>query len=68
MSGVMIRPGSSSPRGVAALAVIVAGHFGRIDRALLPLIVVDVVVIALLLVCWGSLQVPLRQVQEQLGP
>src|SRR5262245_5532627 len=41
MSGVLHEPASLIAAGAAALAVIVAGHFGRIDRALLPLIGVD---------------------------
>lgn len=68
MSDVILQPGVLIVGAAAALALIVVGHFGLIDRALAPLIVADLVIIAFLLVGWWvGLRLPLRQIQEKLS-
>ena len=69
LSDVLLQPGVLVVGGAAGLALIVVGHFGLIDRALAPLIGVDVLVIAFLMVGWlVGLQGPMRKIQETLSP
>jgi hypothetical protein len=69
LSDVLLQPGVLVVGGAAVLALIVVGHFGLIDRALAPLIVADLFVIACALVGWlVGLQQPMRKIHEQLSP
>jgi len=69
MSGVVLQPGVLIAGGIVGLALIVLGHFGAIDRALAPLIVVDLLGIGFLLVGWlVGLQLPMRHIHSQLSP
>jgi len=69
LSDVLMQPGVLIVGGAAVLALIVVGHFGLIDRALVPLIGVDVLVIAFLMAGWlVGLQGPMRKIQETLTP
>ena len=53
---------------IVGLALVVAGHFGAIDRALLPLIVAELVLDAVLLFGWlVAIPLPMRQIQGKLG-
>jgi hypothetical protein len=69
LSDVMLQPGVLVVGGAAVLALGVLGHVGLIDRALAPLIVADLIVIACALVGWlVGLQLPMRKIHEQLSP
>jgi hypothetical protein len=50
------------------LALVVAGHFGAVDRALLPLIIAELVLDALLVFAWlVAIPGPAREIQEKLS-
>jgi hypothetical protein len=52
----------------AGLALIVAGHFGAVDRALLTLIIAELVLDALLVFAWlVAIPGPAREIQEKLS-
>ena len=68
-SAVIDRPAVLICGGVLGLALVVLGHFGRFDRALVPLIIVDAVLIfALLAVYLFVLPGPLKEMQKAPGP
>lgn len=53
---------------VAGLALVVAGHLGAVDRALLPLIIAELLLDGLLLIAWlVAIPLPMRQIQEKLS-
>jgi hypothetical protein len=52
----------------AGLALVVAGHFGAMDRALLPLIIAELVLDAVLVFAWlVAIPGPARDIQEKLS-
>jgi hypothetical protein len=68
MSPVVLHPGFLIAGGVVGLALIVLGHFGFMDRALLPLILAEALVVAILVFGWlVAIPAPLRQIQEKLA-
>jgi hypothetical protein len=68
MSPIVLHPGFLIAGGVAGVALIVLGHFGFMDRALLPLILAESLVAAFLLLGWlVAIPAPLWQIREKLA-
>lgn len=63
----LLQPAVLITWAIAGLALVAAGHFGTLDRFLLPLIVAELLFDGLLLFGWlFALTWPLRQIQEKL--